>query len=172
MIIKWRVYDTRGSCKCEWWSAGSVSWEIAMAMPHRRATNSSHNMAFTTKAGGDGWMNSGWTQVDVGVFGGRTWAFGWNFMSQIIGVSNRTDTSSAPFWVFSVTCIIVSLILFWGICHVTLMINNFSITITLWCSIVLINILVWVCSIMLWGVCQYYIMVYKLTKVNTTDTWH
>ena len=36
-----------------------------------------------------------------------------------------------------------------------------------WFSSALVNILAWVCSVVQWGVCVCYIMVYKLTKVCT-----
>ena len=35
-------------------------------------------------------------------------------------------------WYFSVTCVIVSLSVFWGVCQVTLRIYNFTISVTLW----------------------------------------
>ena len=75
------------------------------------------------------------------------------------------------FMVFSVTCVVVSLTLFWGICQVIPMINNVTNIVTSWCSSVLTDILAWVCSLVLWGVCLCYTMVYKLTKVNN-DSWH
>ena len=53
--------------------------------------------------------------MDVDAFGGRTWTFGCDFMSQIIGVSNRIDTSSTPFMVFSVTCVVGPITLFGGV---------------------------------------------------------
>ena len=36
-------------------------------------------------------------------------------------------SSTTPFMVVSVTCVIVSITLFWGVCYVTLMFNNFTI---------------------------------------------
>ena len=77
--------------------------------------------------------------------------------------------------VFSVTCVIVSL--FWGI----YVISYFKVYVRLhkwpttsllvsphdtWRSNAFTNILAWVCSIMLWGICLCYTMVYKLTKVS------
>jgi hypothetical protein len=41
-----------------------------------------------------------------------------------------------------------------------------------WCSGVSTNILAWACSIVLWGACLYYTMVFELTKVYMNDTCH
>ena len=40
-----------------------------------------------------------------------------------------------------------------------------------WHSSALANFLAWLYSILLWGVCPCYIMVYKVTKVYINDTW-
>ena len=58
---------------------------------------------------------------------------------------------------------------------VTLMINNFIVSVISWFltrSTGLTNILVWVCTMILWGMCLCYIMIYKLTKVYINDTWY
>jgi hypothetical protein len=63
---------------------------------------------------------------------------------------------STPLMVFRVTCIIVSLTLFWAVCWVTLMINNFTISVThdTWRSTnAPTTILAWLWSIALWGAC-------------------
>ena len=76
---------------------------------------------------------------------------------------------STPSMVF-----LVSHTLFWDVCYVTLMIIKFVISVTSWhlafkCAT---NILAWVCSIVLWGICLFYIIAYKLSKVCTNNTWH
>ena len=40
--------------------------------------------------------------------------------------------STTPCMAFSIACVIVSLTLFWGVCWVTLMMNNFIISVTSW----------------------------------------
>jgi hypothetical protein len=91
--------------------------------------------------------------------------------------SSRTTsqmTWTTLFKVFRVTYGVASLTLFWGVCKVTLMINNFIISVIFWhlafmwthsypsTSMFDRSFGVWLC----------YIMVYKFTKVYTIDTWH
>ena len=44
------------------------------------------------------------------------------------------EVVSHPFMVFSITCVLLSPILFWGVCYVTLMNNKFTISVISWIS--------------------------------------
>ena len=62
--------------------------------------------------------------------------------------TNRT----LPFMIFSVTCVIMSLTLFSGVCYITFMINNFTISATLMTLGVRVRVLIFwheICSIVL-----------------------
>ena len=63
----------------------------------------------------------------------------------------------ATFMVSSITCMTVPLTLFWGVWSTTSLLVSPRDT---WCSSAFINILVWVCSIMFWGLCLCYTMLY------------
>ena len=83
-------------------------------------------------------------------------------------------TRITPFVVFSVKCVIVSFTLFWGVCKVILMVNNFIISVTSWhlafkCAYSYSNMSIFD---RFFGVWLCYTVAYKLTKVYTNDTWH
>ena len=72
------------------------------------------------------------------------------------------------FMVFSVTCVRVSFTLFLRRMLSWPTASSLATPHDTWRSTALItNTLTWVCSIMLWGVCLCYTLVYRLTKMNT-----
>ena len=88
------------------------------------------------------------------------------FMPRIDQRAQILKNTSTPFMVFSATCVIVSLTLFWDICY---SMNDYQLS--SWVSphntrrsSALANILAWVCSIVLWGACLCYAMVCELTE--------
>ena len=79
----------------------------------------------------------------------------------------QTSSLTTPFLVFRFACVIITFAFILMSTTGPLVSPHGT-----WHSSALINILAWVCLMILWDICLSYTTIYKLTNMYSNDTWH